>query len=134
MTAGLAVQIGERTLRIERRSGTEQRPILHLEGVSDRAAASSLRGLEIRVPVDQAPSLGEDEWWAHQLEGCLVTDGPSEVGRVSRLIELPSCEALEVARKQGTPLLVPMVKDAIRSVDVKAGQIDVDLAFLGERE
>lgn len=134
LIAGAIVNIGERTLRIERRSGTQQRPILHLEGVSDRNAATALRGLEIGVSVEQAPSLEEGEWWAHQLEGCLVTDGRSEVGRVSRLVELPSCEALEVARDEGTPLLVPMVKDAIRSVDVKAGQIDVDLAFLGEAQ
>lgn len=132
LSAGVAVQVGGQTLQIERRSGTDQRPILHLQGIGDRDAAASLRGLEISVPVQQAPSLEEGEWWAHQLEGCLVTDGRSTVGRVSRLVELPSCEALEVAREQGTPLLVPMVKDAIRSVDVQAGKIDVDLAFLGD--
>ena len=29
-------------------------------------------------------------------------------------------------------LLVPLVRDAVRSVDVAARRIDVDLAFLGE--
>ena len=32
----------------------------------------------------------------------------------------------------GGELLVPMVRDAVRSVDVGARRIDVDLAFLGE--
>jgi ribosomal 30S subunit maturation factor RimM len=38
---------------------------------------------------------------------------------------------LEVAREgAGQPLLVPMVKDAIREIDVAARRIHVDAAFL----
>ena len=49
------------------------------------------------------------------------------------MVPLPSCEALAVARDDdGGELLVPMVRDAIRSVDVAARRIDVDLSFLGE--
>jgi ribosomal 30S subunit maturation factor RimM len=29
-------------------------------------------------------------------------------------------------------LLVPLVGDAVRSVDIDAGEIDIDLRFLGE--
>jgi 16S rRNA processing protein RimM len=81
----------------------------------------------------EAPALGEGEWWAHELEGCAVVDGERLIGTVSRLIELPSCEALEVRREQGgEPLLVPMVKDAIRHMAVDKGRIEVDMGFLGE--
>jgi len=45
---------------------------------------------------------------------------------------LPSCEVLEVDRPDGSELLVPLVRDAIRSIDVAARRIDVDLRFLGE--
>jgi 16S rRNA processing protein RimM len=48
------------------------------------------------------------------------------------MLPLPSCEALEVERDEGGGLLVPMVRDAIRSVDMAARRIDVDLSFLGE--
>ena len=52
---------------------------------------------------------------------------------VRRLLALPSCECLEVERAGGGgDLLVPLVRDAIRGVDVSAGRIDVDLRFLGE--
>ncbi len=78
----------------------------------------------------EVPALAEGEWWAHELEGCAVVDGDYRVGTVSRLVELPSCEALEVAREAGGALLVPMVKDAIRSVDVAAGRIDVNMSFV----
>ena len=56
-----------------------------------------------------------------------VVDGDREVGVVSRMVALPSCEALEVG-----DLLIPLVRDAIRSVDVAARRIDVDMGFLGD--
>jgi 16S rRNA processing protein RimM len=61
-----------------------------------------------------------------------VRDGARDVGRVRRLVGLPSCEALEVERPGAGDLLVPLVRDAIRRVDVEARTVDVDLAFLGE--
>lgn len=131
---GVAVQIGDRALVIERRGGTEQRPVLHLSGVGDRDAVAALRGLEITVAVEHAPELGEGEFWAHELEGCLVCDGERSIGTVTRLVELPSCEALEISREQGSALLVPMVKDAIRNVDMRLRRIDIDLGFVGEAQ
>ncbi len=60
-------------------------------------------------------------------------DGDLEVGVVRALVGLPSCEVLEVERPGAADLLVPMVRDAIRGVDVSARVIDVSLAFLGEQ-
>ena len=60
-----------------------------------------------------------------------MTDGERAVGTVRRMRELPSVEVLEVEREDGSELLVPMVGDAVRSIDVAARRIDVDLGFLG---
>jgi 16S rRNA processing protein RimM len=120
--------------RIVRRAGTDERPIVRLSGVAGRDAAERLRGEELLVPRAAAPPLGDDEWWAEDLEGLRVTDGARDVGRVRRLVGLPSCEALEVERAGRDDLLVPLVRDAVRSVDVAARRIDVDLRFLGEPE
>jgi 16S rRNA processing protein RimM len=55
------------------------------------------------------------------------------VGTVTRMLALPSCEVLEVERSEGgEPLLVPLVSDAVRTVDIEHGRIDIDLRFLGE--
>ncbi|HEX4623158.1 MAG TPA: ribosome maturation factor RimM [Solirubrobacteraceae bacterium] len=127
-----AVTLGDRSLRVLRRAGTDERPILRLEGVADRGAAKSLRGSALLVDRAEAPVLEEDEWYAEDLEGCLVVDGDRALGRVRRLLALPSCEVLEVERAGAPDLLVPLVRDAVRSVDVPARRIDVDSAFLGE--
>ena len=116
---------------IVRRAGTEQRPIVRLEGVDDREGAEALRGAELSVERDAAPELEPGEWWAHELEGCAVLDGERLLGTVLRMLELPSCEALEVRPAGGgEPLLVPLVSDAIRSVEPAARRIEVDLEFL----
>jgi hypothetical protein len=61
-----------------------------------------------------------------------VTDGQRLLGTVSRLLELPSCEALEVLPADGgEAVLVPMVADAVREVAPAQRRIDVDLEFLG---
>jgi 16S rRNA processing protein RimM len=131
LTLGTNVILAGRSTVIVRRAGTEQRPIVRVEGVGDRESAEALRGSELSVAPSNAPVLGEGEWWAHELEGCTVADGGRVLGAVTRLVELPSCEALEVRPQEGgEPVLVPMVKDAVRAVDVAARRIDVDLEFL----
>jgi 16S rRNA processing protein RimM len=131
LALGAKVVVGGRRMAIVRRAGTEQHPIVRLDVVENRPAAEALRGDALIVGLAEAPALAEGEWWAHELEGCQVVDGERLLGTVSRLIELPSCEALEVMRDRGgEPLLVPMVKDAIRRVVPSEGRIEVDLDFL----
>jgi 16S rRNA processing protein RimM len=126
------VWVDGRAYAIERRAGHDRGVILRLAEIGDRGVALSLRGKEITVPRDTGPALGEDEWWAEDLEGCTVADGDRQVGVVTALSALPSCEVLEVKRTDGSDLLVPLVSDAVRSVDIDAKRIDIDLAFLGE--
>jgi 16S rRNA processing protein RimM len=129
LEAAPEVEVGDRSARVERRAGTSERPILRLEGVRSREDAEALRGAELRVDESVAP-LEEDEYWAHELAGSRVVDGDREVGVVRRMIALPSCEVLEVERPGGDDLLVPLVRDAIRSIDREAHRIDVDMGFV----
>ena len=130
---GTEVRLADGRRTIVRLAGHDERPIVRLEGCEDRDAAVALRGQEMLVARSNAPDLEEDEWWATDLEGCAVRDGEREVGVVARLLALPSCEVLEVARAGDAPnLLVPLVRDAVRDVDLDGRVIDVDLEFLGE--
>jgi 16S rRNA processing protein RimM len=124
---GTALRVGEREATVERRAGTDERPILRVDLAADRDAADALRGEELRVDRAAAPELDEDEYWAADLEGCLVADGERELGRVARLLALPSCEVLELEDGR----LVPLVRDAIRAIDADARRIEVDSGFLG---
>ncbi|HEY2638140.1 MAG TPA: ribosome maturation factor RimM [Solirubrobacteraceae bacterium] len=132
LVPGRSVLVGGRAVEIVARRGSEADPLVRLEGVADREAAQALRGAELEVPREQAPALEDDEYYAADLVGCRVADGPVEVGEVTALVALPSCEALEVAVPGAAePVLVPLVRDAVRSVDVPGRRIDVDRSFLG---
>ena len=161
LALGTTVRAAGRDAAVVRLAGTDERPIVRLAGVDTREAADALRGTELLVPRSVAPPLEDDEWWAEDLVGCRVVDGERALGRVIRLMPLPSCEVLEVAPEGGggssasgsgergsgeggagasgsgdqppaAPFLVPLVRDAVRRVDVGAKLIDVDVAFLGD--
>jgi 16S rRNA processing protein RimM len=123
LAEGLTVVVRGQPHVIARLAGTAERPIVRLEGASSREDAEALRGADLLVPA----VLEEDEYWASDLVGCTVVDGSREVGVVGRMVALPSCEALEVGS-----ILIPMVRDAIRSIDLEAKRIDVDMEFVGE--
>jgi 16S rRNA processing protein RimM len=132
LRAGAEILVDGRPARIERRAGTDARPILRLAGHAGREAAEALRGAQLSVRPEDGPPLEPGEYWAHELAGCAVWDGDTRVGEVMRMLALPSCEVLEVARDDGRELLVPMVRDAIRAVDIAGRRIDVNLTFLDE--
>ena len=108
------VFLRDRPHEIQRRAGTDDRPLIRLSGVDDPGA---LRG-ELLLVDEQ---LGNEEWRASDLLGCSV---PGH-GRVVRVLDGPSCSVLEL--DDGT--LIPFVSDAIRSV--QPGEILVNADFLG---
>jgi 16S rRNA processing protein RimM len=128
----MTVRLGGRETTIVRRAGTDQRPIVRVDGCETREAAEALRDTDLVADAATAPPLPDGEWWAEELAGCRVLDGERVVGVVREMVGLPSCECLEVERPDGSELLVPMVSDAIRRVDVGAGEIEINLAFLGD--
>jgi 16S rRNA processing protein RimM len=113
---GLTLTVAGGTHRIARRAGTDERPLIRLEGVEDPRA---LRG-ELMLMEDE---LADDEWLASDLLGCRVPG----LGTVARVVDGPSCSVLEL--DDGT--LVPFVTDAIARVDLDAGEIHVNADFLG---
>ncbi len=120
LNEGDEVVVADRRARIERRDGSEQRPLVRLAGVADKQSAAALRGEELLVEAE----LAQDEWLARDLVGCAVKG----VGQVARVLEGPTCALLEL--EDGT--LVPLVADAVRRVDADAGVIEVDPEFLGQ--
>ena len=119
LSEGDEVVVAGRRAKIERRDGSELRPLLRLAGVADRESAAALRGELLMVEA----ALAEDEWLARDLVGCAVAG----MGQVARVLEGASCDLLEL--EDGT--LVPLVGDAVSRVDTDAGVIEVDREFLG---
>jgi 16S rRNA processing protein RimM len=112
---GAALTLGARSHTIERRAGTDERPLIRLSGLDD---PRPLRDEPLLVEQE----LAAGEWLAADLIGCEVPG----LGRVRRVLDAPSCDVLEL--EDG--MLVPFVSDAIEAVDLEAGQIRVNRGFL----
>jgi 16S rRNA processing protein RimM len=114
---GTSVRLGGTDHEIIRRAGTDDRPIIKLDGIDDPV---SVRG-EVMV-VDE--ELGPDEYLVSDLIGCEVPG----LGYVERVLDAPSCTLLEVGQDG---LLVPLIGDAVKRVDLERRIIEVDREFLG---
>jgi 16S rRNA processing protein RimM len=114
LPVGTTLKLGGRAYEVERRAGTEERPLVRLTGLDD---PRGLRGELLLVEAE----LGEGEWLASDLVGSTV---PGR-GSVVRVLDEPSCSVLEL--DDGT--LIPFVSDAIQSVE--PGEIRVNEDFLG---
>lgn len=122
LALGARVTVAGQDHTVERRAGTDARPLVRLSGVADREAAAALRGEPLLVSEVQAP-LAEGEWLTEDLVGCEIEG----LGAVQGVIAGPSCDVLELEGGQ----LVPLIVDAVRSVDVESRRIEVDRRFLG---
>jgi 16S rRNA processing protein RimM len=128
LEVGTVVRVAGRASEIVDRKGTDDKPIIRLSSTPDRSAVLAIRGEILLVAREVAPPLEEDEYWADDLVGCEVVVSDERVlGKVKRLLAMPSCEVLELDSGD----LVPMVRDAIKQVDLEARRIDVDGGFLG---
>ena len=118
---GTVVRLAEREFRVVERKGSDDRPIIRLEGIENRDAAEELRGKTLSATSDQRPATS-DEWLIDDLIGCEVEG----IGRVTGVFEGLSCDVLEVGDE-----LVPLITDAVTNVDVENKVIEVDREFLG---
>lgn len=127
---GRRVVVGGRDMKVAWRKGTAERPLVKLEETDGRTAAEAMRGDAIEVPRAEVGALAEGEFLVDDLVGCAVVDGARAVGTVRDVLLLPAADVLEVAPDGGDALLVPLVADAVRSVDVDGRRIDVDMTFV----
>lgn len=118
LDVGTAVRIDGRERTVERRAGTDRRPLVRVTGVDSREAAAALRGELLLVE----STLAEGEWLADDLVGCRVEG----LGEVVRVVAAPSCDLLELEGGE----LVPLVSDAVLNVDLGNATIEIDRRFL----
>jgi 16S rRNA processing protein RimM len=115
--AGSRVSLAGEAYEVVRRAGTDDRPLIRLDGVDDPSGA---RG-EILLVDEQ---LEEDEYLVADLIGCEVPG----LGTVKRVLEAPSSPLLEVGDDDH---LIPLIGDAVKRVDLERRIIEVDRDFLG---
>ncbi|HZQ16970.1 MAG TPA: ribosome maturation factor RimM [Gaiellaceae bacterium] len=95
------------------------RPVIRVEPAVERGAA-------LEVEREQLPPTGEDEWYAFELVGLEVVE---ESGRVLGTVKSVEPGVANDVLDLGGDLLLPMVEDCVRQVDVAGGRIVVATGF-----
>src|SRR3954468_23373735 len=99
------------------------RPVIGIEGVETMNDAEALAGLELRVPVDTLAPLPAGMWYHHDLVGCeVVTGGGEKVGTVEGVEGTLTGSRLVIAGAKGE-ILVPLVTEICRTIDVAGKRI-----------
>jgi 16S rRNA processing protein RimM len=122
LNLGTCLMVAGEQRTVDRRDGTDARPLIRLSGIGDRDAAAAIGGEALLVSEADTP-LEQGEWLAEDLIGCEVAD----LGTVAGVLAGPSCDVLELTGG----VLVPLIADAVRSVDLDRRRIEVDSEFLG---
>jgi 16S rRNA processing protein RimM len=118
--AALLVDGVPATIELSRRVGGGRRAIR-----LDRHAA---RGAELAVPVSELPPPDPDSFYAFQLVGLAVVDDEGrDLGKVVQVYPGVANDNLEL----DGGLLVPLIDDAVRSIELQEGRIVVERGFLG---
>ena len=115
------------TLTVRRTRWHQSRLLVTFEGVSDRTAAESLRGMSLVTEVDPAETPEDpEEFYDHQLVGLAVhtTEG-APVGEVSDVIHGTGQDLLSIRTPDGGEVLVPFVSALVPVVDVPGGRLEV---------
>jgi 16S rRNA processing protein RimM len=120
-------EAGARQLVLKVTGPTKGGVIAEIDGVADRDAAESLRGVRLYVPRAALPSTDEDEFYQADLIGLAVetVDGDS-LGRVRAVQNFGAGDLLEVERADGSTVSLPFSRAAVPVVDIGAGRIVAD--------
>lgn len=117
--ASLLVDGRAATIELSRRVGGGRRAI--------RLDRPVERGAVLAVERSELPSPGPDSYYAFQLVGlCVVDEDGGELGKV-RLVH-PGTANDNLELDDGS--LVPLIEDAVRTIDLDGGRIVVDGGFL----
>ena len=101
--------------------------IMKLKGIDDRNAAEAMKGMEIYVEEEDLPELPEDTFYIKDLIGSAVIDEKTknQVGTLKGVITNTAQDVYEI-NVSGNIVMVPAVKEFIKSVDIENKQIVIN--------
>jgi 16S rRNA processing protein RimM len=101
--------------------------VLKFEGINDRNSAEAIVGHYLFVGREEAIPLPSGRYFVHDVIGCSVASSEGELlGVVQEVYKLPAQDVWLIVQ-DGRELLVPAVKEFIKSVDIAGKRIVVHM-------
>jgi 16S rRNA processing protein RimM len=103
--------------------------LLKLVGIDSPENAAAHRGQFIWVERRFASTLGEEEYYTADLEGCRLFQGGVLIGTVVAVPEGGGGDFLEVESAEGKRLIVPFTGHFVSKVDITGRRIELTEAY-----
>ena len=124
---GLSMRAGASMRQVEAVRHGSGTVVLKFTGVDSRDLADDLRGKYLEIGAAEVPPLPEGSYYHWQLLGLEVVDPAGvRLGEVTDILD-NSANDVYVVGQGDSQMLVPAVAEVVRSVDLAAGRMVVDL-------
>jgi 16S rRNA processing protein RimM len=126
----LVVYLGERHKphTIRSRRSHQDLLLVAFEGFPDRTSVETLRNQFVYLPAEMAPELPAGEFYRHELIDLLVVaESGKNLGVVEEILETGANDVLLVRMESGAELLLPLIDDVVREIDLESGSIHIFL-------
>jgi 16S rRNA processing protein RimM len=118
---------GARRFKARIRGGARGLVIAAFDGVATRDQAEALKGVKLYVARAALPKPKRGEYYIADLVGlAAVNRDGTRLGRVSEVLNYGAGDVLEIARDDGTTLLLPFADRMVPEVDIAAGRIVIE--------
>ena len=101
--------------------------LVTFDGYDNINKVESMKGGILKVPESQLGALDNDEFYYHEIIGCLVTtiDG-EEIGKVSEILSPGANDVWVIKGKGGKDILIPNIESVVKEVNVKEKMVVID--------
>jgi 16S rRNA processing protein RimM len=124
---GLSVRAGASMRQVEGVRNGAGKLVLKFIGVDNRGLADDLRGEYIEIETNEVQPLPEGSYYHWQLLGLEVFDiAGQRIGAITDILDNPANDIYLVSSGD-REVLVPAVSEVVRSIDLGAGRMVVDL-------
>lgn len=106
----------------------KQFDLLSFEKLEDINIIEGFKGFDIKISEDQQQDLEDGSYYYHQIIGLdAVTLDGEKIGKISEILAPGANDVWVVKRKGKKELLLPVIDDVIKKVDLEQGLVVVDL-------
>jgi len=121
--------VEDKEFEIEKVRYQQHMVILKLAGVNDRNAAEAMKNKDVYITEDDLLELPEDTFYIRDLIGLSVIDETTgeTIGKLKDVLQPSAQDIYVVKRKEGSDVLIPVVSEFVKEVNVAEGFVKVHL-------
>jgi 16S rRNA processing protein RimM len=124
---GAELDAGDRRLTVVSSRPHKNTLLVSFEGIEDRTAAETLRGVELTIAASDRRSLGDGEYWADDLIGLEARSTLGDtLGMVVDVVLGDSQDRIVIRTPAGDRTEVPFVDELVPNVDLVAGVVSIN--------